>query len=46
MVEDDLDRDDEAIKFAMDTLERTSTNVAGVNQLDAIAERARIELPL
>lgn len=46
IVEDNLDRTDEAIRFAIDTLERTSINVAEVSQLGAIAERARTEMRL
>jgi hypothetical protein len=46
IVEDELDRNDEAIQFALETLERTAINIAGINQLGAIAERARTEMRL
>lgn len=46
IVEDNLDRTDEAIQFAIETLERTSINVAEVSQLGAIAERAITEMRL
>lgn len=46
IVEDELDRADEAIQFALATLERTSINVASVNQLPQLAEQARVELRL
>lgn len=46
IVEDDLDREDDAIEFAIQVLERTSIKVAPMSQLSMIAERARQELRL
>lgn len=46
IVEDDLDREDDAIEFAIQTLERTSIKVASLSELSMIAERARQELRL
>jgi len=46
IVEDDLNRGDEEIEFAMETLQRTSIQVAAVSQLPGLAERARLELHL
>ena len=46
MVEDDLDRDDEAIGFALATLKAHAIAVASVAEMPAIAERARLELRL
>lgn len=44
VVEDDLDRNDEAVAFALDTLDKTSILVASMSELSAIADRARREL--
>lgn len=44
IVEDELDREDQSIQFAVETLERNSIRVAGISQLPALAERARVEL--
>ena len=46
IVEDDLNREDEEIEFAMETLQRTSIQVATVSQLPGLARRARLELHL
>ena len=44
IIEDDLDRTDEAVGFALDTLEKTSILVATTSELPQIAQRARVEL--
>jgi hypothetical protein len=44
IVEPDLDRSDEAILFALATLERSAIAVATTAELPAIAETARLEL--
>ena len=44
IVEPDLDRSDEAILFALATLERSAIAVATTSELPSIAERARLEL--
>jgi len=44
IVEDGLDRGDEAIGFALDTFEKTKILVARMSELPQIAERARVEL--
>ena len=44
IVEDDLDRDDPEVGFALETLERTGITVAAAKELPVIAERARVEL--
>ena len=44
IVEDDLNREDDGIQFAMQTLRQTSINVASVSELSVLAERARKEL--
>ncbi|PYY14449.1 MAG: DUF3037 domain-containing protein [Acidobacteria bacterium] len=46
IIEDGLNREDDAIQFAIHTLERTSINVAPISQLGLLAERARKELRL
>lgn len=46
IVEDDLNREDESIQFALHTLEQTSINVATVSRMPELAERARVELRL
>jgi len=46
VVEDGLNREDDAIQFAIQTLEQSSIKVASVNQLPMLAERARQELRL
>jgi hypothetical protein len=46
IVENGLDREDNAIKFAISTLERTSISVASLSELPWFAERARRELRL
>lgn len=44
VVEDDLDRSDEAILFALSTLEQNRIRVAGAGEMGGIAEVARREL--
>ena len=44
IIEDDLDRDDPEIGFALGTLERTGIEIAAAKELAAIAEKARVEL--
>jgi hypothetical protein len=44
IIEPDLDRSDEAIMFALATLERSAIAVATTSELPGIAERARLEL--
>ena len=44
VVEDRLDRGDEAIGFALDTFEKTDILVATTSELPQIAERARVEM--
>ena len=44
VVEDELDRSDEAVLFALATLQGVGITVAGVGEMGAIAERARVEL--
>jgi len=46
IVEDGLNREDDAIQFAIHALEKTSINIAPVNRLPMLAERARQELRL
>ena len=46
IVEDDLNREDQAIEFAIQILEQTSIKVAPVSQLPIYAERARQEMRL
>ena len=46
IVEDDLERDDEGIGFALATLKEQEIAVATVAEMPAIAERARLELRL
>lgn len=46
IVEDDLDRNDEAIRFGIQTLERASIRVVEVRDLQDIAQRARGEMRL
>jgi hypothetical protein len=46
IIEPDLDRSDEAILFALATLERSAIAVATTSELPSIAERARLELRL
>jgi hypothetical protein len=46
IVEDDLNRDDDEIDFALDILQQNSINVATLTQMPELAERARIELRL
>lgn len=46
IVENDLDRSDEAVQFAVEALQRTSIHVAGLSQMPELAERARAELRL
>ena len=46
IVEDDLERDDEGIGFALATLAGQEIAVATVAEMPAIAERARLELKL
>lgn len=44
VVEDDLDRNDDAVDFALITLARNEIAVAQMRELPRIAERARVEL--
>jgi Protein of unknown function (DUF3037) len=44
IVEDGLDREDEAIGFALETFEKTRILVATTSQLPSIAEIARVEM--
>ncbi len=44
VVEDELDRSDEAVLFALATLQGVGIAVAAVGEMSAIAERARVEL--
>ncbi len=44
IVEEGLDRGDEAIGFALETFEKTNILVAAASELPRIAERARVEL--
>jgi hypothetical protein len=46
IVEDDLDRDDESIGFALATLKAQDIEVASLVDMPGIAERARVELRL
>jgi len=46
IVEDDLNRNDDGVHFALQTLEQSSINVAMVSLLPELAERARTELRL
>ena len=46
IVEDDLDRDDESIGFALTTLKAQDITVASLADMPRIAERARMELRL
>ena len=46
IVENDLNREDDAVHFAIDTLQQTSMKVATVSELPSLAERARRELRL
>ena len=46
VVEDDLDRNDSGIDFALTTFDRYGIDVATIAQMPAIAERARVELRL
>jgi hypothetical protein len=46
VVEDGLDEKDDSIQFALETLRRSSINVAAVGELSGLAERARVELRL
>ncbi len=44
VVEDNLNRNDESIAFALATLAASQINVASVSEMPQIAERARVEL--
>jgi Protein of unknown function (DUF3037) len=44
VVEEKLDRSDEAVLFALAVLEQNRIRVAGVEEMPALAERARVEL--
>jgi len=44
IVDDDLDRNDPDVEFALGTLERTGIAVAVAGDLPMIAEKARVEL--
>ena len=46
IVEDDLNRDDDEIDFALNILQQNSINVATLSQMPELAERARVELRL
>jgi hypothetical protein len=46
IIEDDIDERDDGIQFALETLRRSSIQVAAVSELPALAERARVELRL
>jgi len=46
IVENHLDRRDEAIQFQVEALERASIHVVGLSQMPVLAERARVELRL
>ncbi len=46
VVEDDLDRNDDAVDFGLITLARNEIQVAQMRELPQIAERARVELRL
>jgi hypothetical protein len=46
VVEDSLNRDDEAIGFALATLAASEIRVAAVSEMPAYAERARVEMRL
>ena len=46
IIEDDLNREDDAILFVVQGLEQTSIRVAPVSQLPIFAERARQEMRL
>lgn len=44
IIEDDLDRQDEEVAFAVDTLQRNSILVAQASEIARLAERARVEM--
>jgi hypothetical protein len=46
VVEDELNREDEAVGFALATLAASEIRVAAVNEMPAYAERARVEMRL
>jgi hypothetical protein len=46
IVEDDLNRDDDEIDFALHTLQQNSIKIATLSQMAQLAERARVELRL
>jgi hypothetical protein len=46
IVEDDLNRDDDEIDFALNTLQQNSIKIATLSQMAHLAERARVELRL
>ncbi len=46
ITEDDLDVDDEAVAFALATLQGCNIAVAKASELPQMAERARVELRL
>jgi hypothetical protein len=46
IIEDDLDRSPEQVRFAIRTLESNAIKIASVAQLTAIAQQARVELKL
>ena len=46
IVEDGLAPEDESIQFALETLRRSSINVASLREMPGLAERARVELRL
>jgi hypothetical protein len=44
IVENEINRENEAVRFAIETLEHSSIHVSPVSELPALAERARVEL--
>jgi hypothetical protein len=44
IVEDESDRRDEEVLFALETLKRSSIAVASTRELGQLAERARVEM--
>jgi hypothetical protein len=44
IVEDELDRNDEEVVFAIETMRRSNILVAPVSELEGLAQRARVEL--
>ena len=46
IIDEPLDREDDSVQFAIESLRRTAVQVAPITELGAIAERARLELRL